>query len=533
MELTFFTSNSVKLAHARYLSEGNPLNITGFREKTYHAGYHEPRLSDRTQLLQLSYLSAVEQAKKAGVLTPRHFFILEDTSVDIHALRQHDTEVPGLDIKYWMRGQTFKGLNKLLNAAGKNRDVTVRSHILLHLPDYYREAWKISERYLVFEGEQFGTITKREWDFETNPVFPWLDNKTFNKWFCPENENIPLGKMPIEQATKYDFRKKAFDQVINFLKKKGLLRRDPKQLNLKLSEQRNLVLCGYTCAGKTTASQQLADRYGYLHIEASDFMHLSYYSRHGVNGNVSIGDFALAALEAVPDIVARKAANYLQDFPQTPWVLSGFRSPNELEWFENEMGRRGIGFETIFINANDDVRFARMSARGRGDDEVSRNQFNRRDSQQKKMGLDIIKNASTTKTWQNVGTLDEFLRLVSNYISSETVPDFDLAERLRSITDIKNVNLEDAILISLLNHWSNAETRQYFTTSKISQISHKVFPSAPPKNKDNVSRYFNQNFRPYYEIRLDDTSGKREYRLSNTGYGKALHTLSKLNKTRE
>ena len=39
-ELTFFTSNATKLAHARYLAERHPVRIKGFRSKNGEAyGY--------------------------------------------------------------------------------------------------------------------------------------------------------------------------------------------------------------------------------------------------------------------------------------------------------------------------------------------------------------------------------------------------------------------------------------------------------------------------------------------------------------
>src|ERR1700722_15687227 len=99
-DLTFFTSNATKLAHARYIAEGWPIRIKGFRQRTYHANYHEPRLSSREELLEASYRSAIEQCAKAGISTEVHPFILEDTTVRIEALSSPAKEVPGLDVKY-------------------------------------------------------------------------------------------------------------------------------------------------------------------------------------------------------------------------------------------------------------------------------------------------------------------------------------------------------------------------------------------------------------------------------------------------
>ncbi|MET4072400.1 hypothetical protein ABID58_007229 [Bradyrhizobium sp. S3.2.6] len=55
-----------------------------------------------------------------------------------------------------------------------------------------------------------------------------------------------------------------------------------------------------------------------------------------------------------------------------------------------------------------------------------------------------------------------------------------------------------------------------------------TFLNAPPKHKDNVSRYFNQDFYAYYEIAGEQSDAKRRYRLSNTGYGMAIRSLRTL-----
>lgn len=118
LDITFFTSDPTKLAHARYLAEKHPIRIKGFRQRTYHADYFEPRTQSRHELLEASYESAVAQSRKAGILNKRHFFILEDTSVRIDALSGEGEEVPGLDVKYWMREATLKDLNASIERSG-------------------------------------------------------------------------------------------------------------------------------------------------------------------------------------------------------------------------------------------------------------------------------------------------------------------------------------------------------------------------------------------------------------------------------
>ncbi|WP_427916278.1 non-canonical purine NTP pyrophosphatase [Stenotrophomonas maltophilia] len=136
-DLWFLTTNAIKLANFRTLARGTGLSIHSFHERTFLASYYEPRLDDRQEILRLSYESALFQWNRAG-LDLESFFFIEDTSVIIHAL-SGDREVPGVDVKYWMRDMDFPTLDELLKARGNDRAVTVRSDIILHLPPQYSE----------------------------------------------------------------------------------------------------------------------------------------------------------------------------------------------------------------------------------------------------------------------------------------------------------------------------------------------------------------------------------------------------------
>lgn len=526
LDITFFTSNPTKLAHARYLAEKYPIKIKGFRQRTYHADYFEPRTQSRHELLEASYESAVAQSRKAGILNKRHFFILEDTSVRIDALSREGTEVPGLDVKYWMREATLKDLNTSIEQSGGNRNATVRSDIVLHIPEAYRQTWNISDKYLVFVGEQHGEIVDTEPEFETNAVFPWLDNKSFNRWFVPQGASEPLGKLPILEATRFDFRAKSFGKLFEFLGSKNLLNESPRQGDLPLRPEMNFIICGYTCAGKTTASQYLARQFDYLHVEASDFMYMNYYIRHDFQNVISIGDFAEKALAEKPEIAAEKIAEYLIDDSTTPAVISGFRSQNEIDWITDKLRQYGRRFEVVSVEAAEDVRFERMKSRGREGDGVSREQFRRRDEQQRRMGLDEISASRRTKVWVNNSTVEDYLALVEEAASQTRGSNQTVEHLLQQLSSINRIRLEEAILITLLNSWTESEARPFFTTSEIAKNATIIFPKAK-KHKDNVSRYFNQYFYAYYEIQGDER-GIRRYRLSNTGYGKAIRVLKRL-----
>lgn len=531
MEITFFTSSLPKLAHSRHLLTRYGLIVQGFREQTYHANYREPRILDRELLLRQSYESALEQAKRAGILTSNRFFFLEDTSVEIPALSVEGREVPGLDIKYWMRENTFETVDALLKANGNDRRAIVRSHVVLHIPSRIREIREDNYEFRIFSSEQHGHISRREEKFTTNLMYPWLDNRTFNKWFCPADAKFPIGKMDISEADKFDFRRPAFENMAKFISEAVPKTTRPRQLSLTLEENGNLVICGYPCAGKTTAGQQLARELGYLHIEASDFMHLAYNQRHGLTDEFSISEFALCALKEQPDVAASEIIEFLHKNPIRPWVITGFRALAEIDALHACLKNVGQEFKTVFIESDMETRYLRMTTRNRSGDTSEMGEFARRDEQQKEMGLDIIRSTFEHASIANMGSLADFLALVLEAAYGAGCKVSKSTESMQGFKtlDLDEVPLQDAILISLLTKWSDSENREYFTTTEIAHLTGKVFPNATKKQKDNVSRYFNQSFYPYYESIVGTDRMPNRYRLSNTGYGEAINRLRALN----
>ncbi|KAF0223082.1 MAG: hypothetical protein FD176_2248 [Rhodospirillaceae bacterium] len=527
-ELTFFTSNQTKLAHARYLAEGRRIRIKGFRQRTYHAGYNEPRLHSRDEILEQSYVSALAQIGKARLPAASHAFILEDTSVRIDALSDETHEVPGVDIKYWMEERTFESVDALLKAAGNDRSASVRSDILLHIPGNFAKSWGVEAEYLVFTSKQRGSIIDREHIFDSNPVYPWLDNRSFNKWFVPAGCEVPLGALPITHADQVDFRRGAFEQLFDFLEARRYFPTPTIQLALQFDRKPNILLCGYTCSGKTTASQYLARRFGYLHIEASDFMHLSYYYRHGFRGPTPIGDFAERALAEKPTIAAEKAIEYMLAYLTEPLVVSGFRVPTEVTFLDTTMSIHGREFTHYFVEADEASRFARLRARARPGDSLDAREFHNRDLQQQRMGLDAIRQLETMQPLGNQDDLATYLAKIDLLVGDADEKEIDIAARLSSLSGIGEIGLQDAILIALLRVWEEDETRQFYTTTEIAALIAEAFPAIHPKHKDNVSRYFNQDFYVYYEISEGAGVAVRRYRLSNTGYGMAIRVLRDL-----
>ena len=334
-KLFFSTSNRVKLMHARHLALGYNVVIRG--KRYYGIAYGEPRSLNRTELLQKSYEDArYRWFKTAGNLND--FFFIEDTSLVIHSLSKGH-EYPGVDVKYWMQETSFTELDEKLRLHGNTRDVTVRSDVILHLPDHFRSEHAIKEDFLHFVGRTDGVITDKEVSIETNLLYPWLDSRSFNKWFVPSGCSAPMSALPIEIADTYDIRKESIGVMLRYLSERNVFGDHPEGLNLPVPKflphlfPPLLVVAGLPCAGKTTLGTYLSEQCGYYHIEASDFMKRAFYERHGLNSTLSVESFAEEALRKTPDIVVKPVLEEIERSKAQQVAVTGFRSPKEIEIF--------------------------------------------------------------------------------------------------------------------------------------------------------------------------------------------------------
>jgi adenylate kinase family enzyme/inosine/xanthosine triphosphate pyrophosphatase family protein len=510
LELTFITSSKEKISHAIHLSKDYPVKIS--KQKNYGIGYVEPRIGSREELIKRSVEDAIIRFSKTTANADDKFFIIEDTSVIIHELSKKG-EYPGVDIKYWMKENNFLSIDKMLKQAGNNRTVTVRSDVVLVLNKSLRE--KFNTKYIAFTSSSEGHIVKKEISFKTQPLYPWLNNKTFNKWFVPNGETVPISKLPINKADKYDFRAGAFNDMYAFLKAHNYLKADLSYEQLELFEPVAFIICGPSCAGKTTLSSFLQDKYNYYHFEASDFMYLSYYDTHGVKSAVTIGDFAEDALKKDPDIVTDQILKYLRHFKHIPIVVTGFRSPIEISQFLKKY-RGGLNIEVVYVEADDKIRFNRNIERNRSDVVDNFEKFQKKDLQQFKMGLTTIKDRFENGILENNESLDELYELFESKYQNQLQG--GLTNYYKRLPEtFKRRSLENVVIQILYDN-----TLRSYTTTEISHLIKKSLISLP-KNKNNISRYFNQNFHPFYEITFED--GKTTYRLSQTGksYGKWIN----------
>ena len=512
-ELTFMTSSNVKREHAKYLC--SPFNFMIKKQNYYGKAYDEPRIFEREDLLEQSIDDAQNRWKKSTANSDKKLFFIEDTSVIVHILSSPNNEVPGVDVKYWMRENNFKSIDAELKVKGNDRRVTVRSDLILVLTAQLSK--KYNKKYMRFSSETYGTISEKEYDFTTNPIYPWLDNKTFNKWFVPDGSTLPISMLDIQDANKYDFRKGAFMQMLEFIEKNEEYQENKehrKQSSLAIDPPLFLV-SGPTCAGKTTLADHLVSQYGYYHIEASDFMYLSYHRKLGIGSQISISSYARKALESDPDIVVNEILSFLTSRKGLPpLIITGLRTPEEIESFKIKyIGPQSIRIVTV--SANKELRLERYLERNRGG-KTSPEKFHIDCTIQDEMGLDRLMNSYNDDLYINEETQNVFFDEFCEEFKAELINLTPLI--LEPIYTLKPNALEDAILMSL------TKISDYLTTTEIAHQINKIFKHHNiEKSKNNVSRYFNQYFSPFYEaINVD---GVNKYRLSQTGIMHAKYLM--------
>lgn len=519
LEIIFFTSNRTKTQHAQYLVRNYSVKISNFREKTYHANYDEPRINDRARLLKESLESAKDKAVSAG-LGVNQPFIFEDTSVIIDALSSKDSEYPGTDIKYWMRETDFETIDFQLFFNHNNRNVIVRSDLVLYLPT-------IPPYEFYFSSYTKGRITEVvNNELKTNPIYPWLDNKTFNKWFCPDSESSVISELPIEIADKYDFRKGAFEDLLSFLHSNDLVSLKNFQKQVKRDELLSSclhIVVGLSCTGKTTIADYLVERCSFLHIEASDFMHLIYLETHGEKSDIKIGDFAQRILNERPILVAERVLDFLEQYNWSNVIITGFRKSEEVDFICKNYLTSG-DVKIININAEVDVRMKRKQIRNRSETASSIEGFHERDNRELSMGLNDLKHRGDVINIDNNRHLndyyDEYLERTINFdLDVEAVEKVDLnGDKQR---------LYDLVVLTLYRLKTDGEKSTYLSTGQICSNLNNFFKCEKPKFRENIGRLLNKKFDVFFEVEFDTKNRRKNYRLSNTGVGYAKLLLKK------
>lgn len=519
-DITFITSNPTKLAHARHLCKGYDVNILQYKKLFYGVGYEEPRLFDRDRLLEESINDAIARWKKNVSNYGSRLFFIEDTSVRIDALSDENNEVPGVDVKYWMQAHNFVQLDAELKKKGNNRKVSVSSHIVLFLTNELKEKLNTEKDHIVFKSTSQGTVVYKEQKIDTQILYPWLDNKTFNKWFVPDGFDVPISMLDISEADKGDFRRGAFEQLLIFLKEHEEIKHIQKNLPTpRLHFNPLYVVCGPTCAGKSTIGKFLLEKYDYYHIEASDFMTLRYFETHGTKFSIDKNIFAAELLKVNPLFVVESTINYIvfkKIFDN--FVITGFRTSDEVENFIKMFPSQDM--RRIYITADSSIRYNRWLNRQRDMVDYTQDRFNQINKLQEEMGLFKVKEMDNTIQYENN---KEGLSAFYNDFQEKIIkaPQTSKEIDVNSILSISRISLEKAILFILAIEYRKNESL-YHTTTEISHLINNTFKGLT-KNKNNISRYFNQAYYPFYEIKKEN--GKNKYKLSPTGYSEAIFMI--------
>ncbi|KPB84634.1 non-canonical purine NTP pyrophosphatase [Pseudomonas syringae group genomosp. 3] len=555
-KILFLTSSHVKMSHISFLLKDYDIDLVP--PPDYGKPYDEPRIYDRDLLLEKSIIDAnqrlarnisilkaedktsevldlqFESSEAYGqALTSDHqhkIFFIEDTSVKINALSR-SKEVPGVDIKYWMRENNFYTVDALLKSKRNNRKVSVRSDIVLYLPPALRDS--NGETYKVFTGIVDGNIVDEEKKFDVNPVYPWLDNKSFNKWFVPDGATEVLSLLPIEESLNFDFRKLALQKLICFLESKGLAKKkriiEPPQIQGELFLSQDFIFCGPTCSGKTVLAFLISRRYGYQHVEASDFMRKSFLDKYGFDSDLSIHEFARNTLLSDPGVVANQVADYVLLMKPYRFIITGFRSIKEFEVLKSRLNRDDM--KLVYIDSPLEVRYERSLKRARSDSANSIEEFERQNKLQQDMGLLEVKKHSIV-ILNNESLMSYLKGSVKGLITSD-----EYVSKLshRALENKVFLPLEQVLMVALLVEEESGRTP--LTTAEIAKVVERDFLNLRQKpngstlavNKNNVSRFFNQKSNIHFKA---VKSGKViKYQLSQTGKSAALGVVRKFSGT--
>ncbi|MCC7542857.1 MAG: hypothetical protein IT379_41965 [Deltaproteobacteria bacterium] len=132
-------------------------------------------------------------------------FLIEDTEVRIEAYsRGTRFSYPGFDLKRWWSVTTFEEIDAKCRQKG-TREVRQTSSICLSVPGLPPT---------VFRGVVRGTIAHDPYRGPERPDAPWLNPGEFGTIFVPDGANLPFAAMPLAESFRYDFRKRAVDQVV-------------------------------------------------------------------------------------------------------------------------------------------------------------------------------------------------------------------------------------------------------------------------------------------------------------------------------
>lgn len=410
----FYTSSTDKFLQARRVFDKRGLIVDYFRSRT--EPYDEDYGGSSQDLLEKSLTAVTKQIGRG------HLLFIEDTSVRIEALSSSERDVPGLEVKDWFAQTSFAECDAAIEAAGGNRRATVKSDIALSIPGLARPVF--------FHGETTGWIAENAPDFAQNVQSPWLSPSTFNGWFVPDGQASPLGSLDAGVAESLDFRGRAFAALIDRIEEYVAVLNLPSSAYRVRKPMRQvaqpslfdndgpeppaLLIIGRTCAGKTTMSEHLSERYGVRMIEASSIVRSLPVAADESDdpGGYAFADRALTQLGY--DIVPRKIVERFGSDLEKAFVVSGLRDPSEILAMRLAIPRCVV----VLVEASERARFDRHLRRGRPGAERTLPEFRQRDLRQNSFGLLPVGEDLADYRILNDGTMDYFHEQIGDLLHS-------------------------------------------------------------------------------------------------------------------
>ncbi|MFZ0638206.1 MAG: non-canonical purine NTP pyrophosphatase [Candidatus Acidiferrales bacterium] len=381
LSIFFYTSNLVKFLHARVVFDRSGLVLQHFRSKS--DPYKEDYSVGKEVLLERAIQEIISSIGASSL------FFVEDTSLRLESLSTPTDDFPGLTVKEWFAQTSFEELDVDLKTRGNDRRAVVKSDIALHVPGLNHPVF--------FHGNTEGVVADSPPSFEENSQYPWLTPTSFNGWFIPNGCEKRLGEMSLEESWECDFRTRCLETLICRLEEYTALLNIPspyyvrkvpaesaQQLKFSAFEATGtaLMVLGHTCAGKTTFGERASHSHNLLFIEASSILRV-------IEDKVGIYDptpFVAAknTLESYgPDVVARKILELYGDQLDEGFVITGFRTIEEVEVIRNHFPHVRV----VLVEASERTRFQRLIERVRTPKVKTLEEFRKLDEQQWSFGL--------------------------------------------------------------------------------------------------------------------------------------------------
>ena len=371
-----------------------------------------------------------EKLRHVGLRRSTVYFV-EDTYVRIEALSEPtearpdsaewaEATKPGLETKEWFETTSFEDLDSYIVSSGGDRRASVYSTVALHVPGV--------DVPQVFTGHVTGSVAMHPGEgLEANEPFSWLNPNSFNAWFVPEGEVVPLSDLELEQSLDVDFRVSALlalaDRIEEYIAILNLpsvsVERIPRlasgvqQPQLLSVYGPPIAVIGSTCAGKTTLGQYLS-KHRYTHIEASKVLRTVLDTDLAPNSRFGF-EQAMAALASHGwDIVARRALEYYRQFADSGFCITGLRTVEEL----NYLAHMFRDLVVVLLVAPEETRYQRYLKRRRVGDEMSLTRFRERESEHARFGLLSVADHCATIRMSNDSTLVNLQNLVEQLAES-------------------------------------------------------------------------------------------------------------------